>query len=190
MIDFRVPAIPLPMPMESPGSIMHQAMTILLLAGFLAGCGKERAHPKETFAKASDPRVTGATDETTCSPLPAGVVLNFPYHVRSHYFHLNVLKMVRRRVVIQYMRDDAAQVEQGLGTSMLAAGFSLHDRKQGGNGRVHIRYHKKGYGMAHIFLVPNDGGTDAIVKGVLTFDLPPPQFNPPASAPAGKKQGA
>jgi hypothetical protein len=160
---------------------MKHAVLAALTIAALSGCG-DRAKPNDTFAKASDPKVNGISADTTCSPLPEGVVLDFPYHLRSDYFQLNVLKMIRRRVVMQYMQIDMAQAEQSLRKSMLAAGFTVYDSRPGKDNQIHDRYHKKGYGMAHVFLKQNADTTDAIVKGTLTFDLPPPQFNPPRAS--------
>lgn len=118
---------------------MKHAILAMLVAAALAGCG-DRAQPKDTFAHASDPKVTGAANETTCSPLPTSVALNFPHHLQSDYFQLNVLKMIRRRVVMQYMQTDTAQVEQSLKESMLAAGFTVYDSRLGKDNQVHARY--------------------------------------------------
>jgi hypothetical protein len=44
-----------------------------------------------------------------------------------------------------------------------------------------LRFSLSGYGMAHVILQPYAKaiGND-VVRGTLSFDLPPPQFNPPS----------
>lgn len=160
---------------------MKSCVVALLCACSLAACGKQ-ASPNAIFSKSSDPLRTGATAVPSCSPLPAKVVLDFPHHLQSDYYYVNVNKAIRRSVVMLYLRDDTATVDRHVRGAMLAAGFSFHDSKPEGQGRTHLRFRLKGYGMAHVTLQPMAEATDdgdAIVKGTMTFDLPPPQFNPP-----------
>lgn len=150
---------------------------LALTALSLAGCGDERAVPNATFAKSSEP-----TDKTgLCGVLPEGITLQLPYTLASDYYMVNVTKVIRHRVVLQFTEGTLAEVEESVKKSMLAAGFSFHDVRPGKDGGTHSRYKKKGYGMAHILLDPNNASGDHLVKGTITFDLPPPQFNPPSA---------
>jgi len=159
---------------------------IALCVAAIAGCSNERAEPKDTFAKAS---AAATSTGEACSPLPANVQLGFPHHLQSDYYYLNVRRMIRRRVVMQYLQGDAAQVQQAVKAAMLSAGFALYDTRGEQAGQIHDRYLKKGYGMAHVLIAPivaPDAGS-LVVKGTVAFDLPPPQFNPPArKAPAAR----
>src|SRR3546814_6849496 len=83
-------------------SIMKSCFVALLCITSLAACGK-RAVPGEVFAKSSDPQRIGMTAPDSCSPLPAKVVLGFPYRLQSDFYYSNVLQAVRRRVVLQYL---------------------------------------------------------------------------------------
>lgn len=150
---------------------------LALTALSLAGCGDERAVPNATFAKSSEP---AAAKAGSCGVLPEGITLQLPYTLASDYYMVNVTKVIRHRVVLQFTEGTLAEVEESIKKSMLAAGFSFHDVRPGKGGGTHSRYKKKGYGMAHILLDPNAASGDHLVKGTITFDLPPPQFNPPS----------
>lgn len=158
---------------------MKSYFVALLCITSLAACGK-RAVPGEVFAKSSDPLRIGMTAPDSCSPLPAKVVLGFPYHLQSDFYYSNVRQAIRHRVVLQYLDNDTATVNRLVHEAMLKAGFALHDSKPEGDGGTHLRFSLKGYGMAHVILQPyRETASDATVKGTLSFDLPPPQFNPP-----------
>ena len=158
---------------------MKHPIHIALLALLLAGCNNDRAKPEGAFANASQPAIKA--DTTTCSPFPEGVSFDFPYRIESDYYHLNVMKMIRHRVVLEYTQGTSESIQQNLKDSMLLAGFTVHDIRPVKDNQIHARFHKKGYGMAHVFLKPKDGADASLIKGTLTFDLPPPQFNPPAA---------
>lgn len=158
---------------------MKLPATILMISIALAGCG-ERATPKDTFAKSSEPTAVPASGQV----LPESIELTFPNKLVSDYYYLNVKKMIRHRVVFQYSEGTPAEIDASIKQSMLAAGFAFHDVRTSEEGGTHSRYAKKGYGMAHVLLKPTAApGTDEyIIKGEIAFDLPPPQFNPPSPA--------
>ena len=159
---------------------MKSYFVALLCMTSLAACGK-RAVPGEVFSKSSDPQRIGITAPGSCSPLPAKVILGFPYHLQSDFYYSNVRQAVRRRVVLQYLNNDTATVNRLVHEAMLKAGFALYDSKPEGDGGTHLRFSLSGYGMAHVILQPYAKAIsdDTTVKGTLSFDLPPPQFNPP-----------
>lgn len=151
-------------------------MTAAVLA--LTSCG-ERAKPEATFDKASQP--AAGTSVSACSPLPAGVVVPLASQLRSDAFYVNKDGVVRRRVVVQILESDHAAIIANMSRTMAAAGFQLLDKRNALVQRVHIRFRKKGYGIAHLFFDPvSESGSP--VRAVVTFDLPPPSFNPPRTA--------
>lgn len=148
----------------------------------LAACGK-RAVPDAVFSKSSDPQRTGMTALDSCSPLPAKVVLGFPYRLQADFYYSDARQAIRRRVVLQYLGTDTATLTPLVNQAMLKAGFALRDSRPEGNGGTHLHFSLKGYGTANVIVQPYAGVADgATVKGTLSFDLPPPQFNPPPGA--------
>lgn len=154
---------------------MKNAILAALAVLALAGCG-ERATPNATFDKPTRP----VADAAACTPLPARVALDVKSDLRADYYYINKNGVIRRRVVYHLLEGDIDSAAASVGKSMQAAGFEAVDSTGAGTQRIHARFRKKGYGMAHILLasVPNPGA-DNPIHGVLTFDLPPPAFNAP-----------
>jgi hypothetical protein len=157
---------------------MKRLLLIATAVLTLSACG-ERAKPEATFDKASQPAV--ATSARACSPLPTGVVVPFANQLRSDAFYVNKNGVVRRRVVLQALESDQAGVIAEMTRVMAAAGFQLLDKRNALVQRVHTRFRKKGYGIAHLFFDPVSG-SGSPVHAIITFDLPPPSFNPPRAA--------
>jgi hypothetical protein len=144
----------------------------------LAACG-ERSKPEAAFDKASQPATS--TSAGACSPLPAGVVVPVANQLRSDVFYVNKNGVVRRRVVLQVLEGDHAAIIADITHAMTAAGFQLLDKRNALVQRVHLRFRKGGYGIAHLFFDPISA-SGSPVQAVVTFDLPPPSFNPPRVA--------
>lgn len=164
---------------------MKSCMVAFLGAYLLTACSSKPAAPNAGFWKSSNPSRADTSGSAACSPLPSKVVLDFPHHLQADYYYVNVKNAIRHSVVMVYLRDDTATVDQHVSDAMLAAGFSLYDRRQEDHARTHLRFSRKGYGMAHVTLQPMTTAPpddNAIVRGTMTFDLPPTQFNPPAKA--------
>lgn len=154
---------------------MRHLLGLTLVALALVGCG-ERAAPGATFDKASQPATAGG-----CSPLPAGVNVPMAHQLRSDSFYANKNGVVRRRVVVQLLEGTSADAIAGMDRALQAAGFSQLGRRQADGSRVRVRYRKAGYGIAHLFFDPI-ATAGSPVRGTITFDLPPPAFNPPRAA--------
>lgn len=154
--------------------------TIIALAALaLGGCG-DRAEPEATFDKASRPATSAATQ---CSPLPPDVTIGMAHQLRADYFYINKNGIIRRNVVYHILEGDLDSTISGMAESMQAAGFQPVDSKGTGTGRIHSRFRKKGYGMAHlIYTSEPKPAEDSPVRAVLTLDLPPPSLNAPRPA--------
>jgi hypothetical protein len=162
---------------------MRHALIIALATLALGACG-DRATPVATFDKASQP----ATDVAACSPLPPGVAIDIANQLRADYFYINKDGIIRRRVVFQILNGDLDSAVSSTTKSMQAAGIRAVDSTGAGTQRVHSRFQKKGYGMAHLLYTPAaNAAADSPVRAVLTFDLPPPSLNAPRAAKVAPK---
>lgn len=150
-----------------------------IAAAFAAGCSDQRAVPGERFAEGSEPPPAPACP-ATCSPLPEGVELDFNTHLAADFYYVNKKKAIRRRVVLRYA-PPTRQMQPALEAAMTAAGFRLFDVRNRSDGSIHIRFEKKGYGMAHALIRPQNDANLETFQGQILFDLPPRQINlPPA----------
>lgn len=153
---------------------MKTAIPVALSLLLLAGCGKEPASPlaqPTTGANASI--ATECPETTTYDPMPPGVVVGVPFHLRSDRITSDSKGNYRRRVTFEYLSGDAASVFDSIVGSVTGAGYSAKERKEK-DGRLSIGFNKKGIGALLLSVnpnaVPKPAHPDA--KGMFVLDFP------------------
>lgn len=125
-----------------------------------------------------------------CSPLPAGVRLDFPHQARSEYVY-RTPQGLRRLLLLQVDRISAAQARQRLDLQLVARGFTevTSDDAAGVPQEPGWKFfERRGYGLIGRRVDPIPGvSTDDLVRATLQLDVPRrvlrPRGNPCPSLP-------
>lgn len=108
------------------------------------------------------------------SPLPPGVVLQTPFHVRGDRIYVTPKGMTRRVGTLELLEGDAIAVATGLETQMADAGFRTLVVPQKEDGMARFAYDRKDYGRINVYAQADVGANpfhpDAV--GIIKFDWP------------------
>lgn len=139
----------------------------------LAGCGKEPVATQPVASTNSAPAVACPQSGSAYDPLPPGLVVNVPYHLRGDRIAADKKGNYRRRVTFEYLSGDAATVFDSLVASMASAGYKAKEKKEK-DGHFGVGFNKKGVGAVLLSVnpkaVPKPAHPDA--KGMFVLDFP------------------
>lgn len=156
-----------------------KSLAMLLAALALTGCGKEPVSTAPTPA-ANHGSINATTAECAESavnydPMPEGMTVNIPYHLRGDRIYADAKGNYRRRVTLEYLDGDAGSVFDAAFMSLTSAGY-VAKKKWEKDGRFGSGFNKKGVGALLLSVnpkaVPKPAHPDA--KGMLVLDYPYP----------------
>lgn len=154
-----------------------RATVLAICLVLLAACAREPANPTPapvpagTDVAPAAPAVDAGFDHT---PLPAGIVVDTPYLVRSERVYLTRNGAERHRSTIELLEGDAVALASDIGTQLAANGYRALQVADRGDGITRHGFAKRGEGRVNISATPEVGTRPAHPRsvGVLSIDWP------------------
>lgn len=153
----------------------------LAIAALVIGCGQEpqaTPQPAATVQTAESTAPTASMASAACvpgySPLPEGLALATPLHLRVDRIETNPQGNMRRVVALEFLsgtEDEAlALVEAG----MTAIGFTGGEWRSDAKGHPLLSFTKPDFGTVHVVAtpVPEQGANNPSAQGVLIINAP------------------
>lgn len=156
----------------------------LCLAALLAlgGCQQAEEPQPETAATAQEastgdvpPLPLGAArGRPLATPLPAGISLDFPYHVRQDITVPGNGGVARRKIGFEYLEGDGNSVHRQLDATFRHRGFRLLEERVSDSGNRRIKYHLNGFGtvIVNIPTEKRDSYRNPAANGHFSLDFP------------------
>lgn len=138
---------------------MKQFVVAAALALLLVACSDkpapEAVQPSvQTLEPAGKQAAPASKDRKLKEALPEGVEIGFRYHLISDRVVSPEGKGPRRRIVMEYLESDQAQIFENVGNSLKNAGFALRDRKDVENGNIRAKFGKAKFGVVIVTVTP------------------------------------
>lgn len=151
---------------------------IFLVAMAISACGQSPAPPPaESQEPAAQIEPASSAPASGYSPLPAGVALTSPFHIRNDRIYQNDRGETRRRVAIELLDVEIAQAPNLLTDAMEDAGYTSTGRREGKNGRFSLRFKKAGEPNIAVDFLPDlerePNNPDAKSLIVIAWELRP-----------------
>lgn len=148
---------------------MKHMLWALALAGLLAGCPAQD-RPDQAATPAGKP---------VPQALPQGFVLRFAHDFRGDTLVTVTPREQRRRVTVEYLEGEPADIVASLAGSALDAGFKSGRWQQTQDGRISFFAHKGGYGQLRAEITPGGRLSHPAAKGAVVLGWPV-RSRPPA----------
>jgi len=155
---------------------MIRKFVVLVLLMFLAACSREQpVAPLEAEA----PAAAAASVDTApvpqgfvYSPLPEGVSIATPFHVRNDRIYSTRTGAMRRRSNLELLEGDAAAAAVAVGSQLQAGGFRSIEIEDKGDGMTRLAFIKKAAGRVNLRAGSDVGAKPAnpLAQGLLSID--------------------
>ncbi|MGY1425753.1 hypothetical protein [Lysobacter sp. A289] len=159
---------------------MRYLIAIAVATILVVGCSEQSQETAAVDVTSGAP--VASTDSTTANsrirqltePLPEGVELAFPYHLRSDRIVEREERSDRRRIGLEYLAGDKESIFAGIEQSLVAAGFEQRERKDSENGNIRAKFDKSKVGIVIVTVTPsNDSKADhSDARGRILLDWP------------------
>jgi hypothetical protein len=155
---------------------MKIRLLMLLAVGLAAACSQK---PQDAAPQASAPSQSSeaCTQSAAYSPLPGGIEVTFPFHLRSDRFFTNKKDKLRRRVTLELLEGDAGTAFDSASQSLVAAGYKAKGEPKGEPTTRRLQAFTK-KGQPSILLASNFGVGDKPANpaavGLVSFEWTPP----------------
>lgn len=163
---------------------MNQRNLSILLLAFLCACSDRpspQAEPQATHAPAvAEVTAPAAAPSQSMiasgySPLPKGLVIASPFHVRNDRIYTTKSGTTRRRAMLELLDANGSAVADSLGEQLQAQGFrplAVDDKNDGVTRRAFVQ---KGRGRINLSTSADVGGRPANpeAKALLAIDWQP-----------------
>ncbi|HET6435865.1 MAG TPA: hypothetical protein VFG18_09225 [Xanthomonadaceae bacterium] len=142
---------------------MKHMLWALALAGLVAGCSAQD-QPDQAAAPAAGQPVPQA--------LPQGFVLRFAHDFRGETLVAVTPREQRRRVTVEYLEGEPADIVASLADSAVRAGFKSGRWQQAKDGGISFFAHKGGYGQLRAEITPGGRLSHPAARGVVVLGWP------------------
>ncbi len=155
---------------------MKRLSFVIATAIALSACNSPQPAPQSTAEASVDcpPAPAPEVPKPMYDPLPDGVVLDLPFHVRSDRFYTTRGGDQRRVSTLELLDGDAGTVAREIGSALEASGFSTIAIPEKEDGVERLAFRKGGYGRINVSYQadPGDSPVNPAAVGVLKFDWP------------------
>lgn len=156
----------------------------LLLAVALASCSRDEqapAAPTEPAGADQSAADADANARSLSDPLPNGMKLSFPYHLRRDGIEEVDPGVFQRRVRIEYIGLDQQEAIEAITADHVAAGYKTGKVTELDNGRVRMNFRHENEDRTTVTVLEGVSVTHASATGMIYIHIP---VEAPANIPA------
>jgi pyruvate/2-oxoglutarate dehydrogenase complex dihydrolipoamide acyltransferase (E2) component len=145
----------------------------------LTACKRDASAPvsdtaKPAASRAAEPASTDLAGRKLATPLPKGITLDFPYHLRQDIVETSKDGRKRRKVTVEYLQGTPQDIRTSVGAALKGAGLELQEESTTRDGGARLKYRLKGFGTVVVSIpsTKRDKYRNPAAQGHMSLDFP------------------